>query len=82
MIKQLGPPRCWMAFSGDDFRWKEIYKILAKLKGYELSDDEIDRMTYDENCKMLNSNPIVILRHFQYRIESMFTDILVIQWEK
>ena len=77
MIKQLGPPSWWMTFSCADLKWTEIYKILAKLKGYERSNDEIDHMTYDEKRKMLNSNPIVVAKHFQYRLESMFKEILL-----
>ena len=55
MIKQLGPPTWWMTFSCADLRWNEIYRILSKLKGQEISDAEIENMTYDEKCKMLNS---------------------------
>ena len=66
MIKQLGPPTWWMTFSCADLRWNEIYKILSKLEGRELSDNEIDNLSYDDKCKMLNSNPVVVAKHFQY----------------
>ena len=77
MIKQLDPPAWWMTFSCADLCWKEIYKILSKLKGYEMSDTEIEHMTYDEKCKMLNSNPVVVAKHFQYRLECLFRDVLL-----
>ena len=77
MIKQLGPPTWWMTFSCADLRWNEIYKILSKLKGKVMSDDEIAELTYDEKCKMLNSNPAVVAKHFQYRLECLFKDILL-----
>ena len=77
MIKQLGPPTWWMTFSCADLRWTEIYKILSKLKGNKLSDTEIQHMTYDEKCKMLNSNPVVVAKHFQYRLECLFRDVLM-----
>ena len=77
MIKQLGPPAWWITFSCADLRWNEIYKILSKLKGHEMSDTEIEQMTYDEKCKMLNSNPVVVAKHFQYRLECLFRDVLL-----
>ena len=58
MIKQLEPPTWWMTFSCADLRWNEIYKILSKLRGREMRDAEIANMTYNEKCKMLNSNPV------------------------
>ena len=77
MIKQLGPPTWWMTFSCADLRWTETYKILSKVKGNELSDTEIEHMTSDEKCEMLNSNPVVVAKHFQYRLECLFRDVLV-----
>ena len=77
MIKQLGPPAWWITFSCADLCWNEIYKILSKLKGHEMSDTEIEHMTYDEKCKMLNSNPVVVAKHFQYRLECLFRDVLL-----
>ena len=77
MIKQLGPPTWWLTLSCADLRWKEIYKILSRLKGNELSDEEIDQMSYKECCDMLNSNPVVVAKHFQYRLERLFRDILL-----
>ena len=42
-----------------------------------MSDTEIEHMTYDEKCKMLNSNPVVVAKHFQYRLECLFRDVLL-----
>ena len=77
MIKQLGPPSLWMTLSCADLRWNEIYKILSKLKGREMTDDEIAAMSYDEKCKMLNSNPVVVAKHFQFRLKRLFKDLIL-----
>ena len=61
MIKQLGPPTWWMTFSCLDLRSK---KILSKLKGREMSDAEIENMTYNEKCEMLNSNLVIVVKLF------------------
>ena len=42
-----------------------------------MSDTEIEEMTYDEKCKMLNSNSVVAAKHFQYRLECLFGDVIL-----
>ena len=69
MIKQLGPPTWWLTLSCAHLRWKQIYKILSKLNGKELTDEQIDQMSYKERCEMLNSYPVVVAKRFQYQIE-------------
>ena len=34
-------------------------------------------MTYNDKCKMLNSNPVVVAKHFQFRLERLFKDVLL-----
>ena len=34
-------------------------------------------MTYHERCKLLNRNPVLVARHFQYRVENFFKDIII-----
>ena len=77
IIKQLGPPSWWMTLSCADLRWNVICKILSKLKGKEMTDDEIAAMSYDEKCEMLNSNPVVVAKHFQFRLERLFKDLIL-----
>ena len=42
-----------------------------------MTDDEITGMSYDEKCKMLNSNPVVVAKHFQFRFERLFKDLIL-----
>ena len=37
----------------------------------------VEHMTYDEKCKMLNSNPVVVAKRFQYRLECLFRHVLM-----
>ena len=75
MIKQRSPPSWRMTLSY--LRWNEIYKILSKLKGREMTDDEIAAMSHDEKCKMLNPNPVVVAEHFQFHLEGLFKDLIL-----
>ena len=77
MVKQLGLPTYFMTLSCADLRWNELPSIISKLKGLDLSEEEISQMDYFTRCELLNSNPVLMARHFQYRVEVFFTEIIV-----
>lgn len=70
MVKQLGIPTWFMTLSCADLRWPELFQIIGKSQGFNLTDKEIDALTYDERCLMLNLNPVIVAKHFQYRVET------------
>ena len=69
MIKQLGIPTFFMTLSYADLRWNELIEIIAKLNSLNLTDDDIKYMCYQDRCDTLNKNPVLVARHFQYRVE-------------
>ena len=77
MVKQLGPPNFFLTLSCADLRWNDLISIICKLKGQEISDEEINMMSYQERCSLLNSNPVLVARHFQYRVENFFKGIIL-----
>ena len=77
MVKQLGSPSFFLTLSCADLRWNELVTIIHRLKGRNISEKEINSMTYQDRCKLLNSNPVLLARHFQYRVETFFKDILI-----
>ena len=60
-----------------DLRWPELPWIISRLNGSELSDEEIHQMEYTERCNLLNSNPVLLALHFQYRVELFFKEIVI-----
>ena len=68
MLKQLGLPTFFM---------NELVSIISKLNGLNLSDDDINEMDYFQRCQILNSNPVLLARHFQYRVELFCTEIII-----
>ena len=42
-----------------------------------MSDADIANTTYNEKCEMLNLNPVIVGKHFQYRLECLFNDVLL-----
>ena len=66
-----------MTLSCANLRWPDLPSIISKLNGSEKSDEELNKMGYEERCNLLNSNPVLLLRHFQYRVETFFKEIIV-----
>ena len=77
MVKQLGIPTFFLTLSCADLRWDELPHIINKLNKLGLSDDEIKNLSYEERCKYLNTNPVLVARHFQYRVQVFFKEILL-----
>ena len=77
MVKQLGIPTWFMTLSCADLRWPELFQIIGKIQGLNLTDEVIEGLSYNERCSMLNSNPVVVAKHFQYRVETFFTEVLL-----
>ena len=63
-----------MTFSCADLRWMRSIKSSPNCKdeNYQI---KTDRMTWNEKCKMRNSNPVVVAKHFQYRVETLFKEV-------
>ena len=66
MVKQLGIPTWFMTLSCADLRWPELFQIIAKTQGKNMSNEEIEALSYNERCAMLNLNPVVVAKHFQH----------------
>ena len=81
MVKQLGLLTFFMTLSCADLRWNELILVTAKLNGENLEEDDINNMDLIDNrcCYRycyLNLNPVVLARHFQYRVEVFFKVII------
>ena len=79
MVKQLGIPTWFMTLSCADLRWPELFQIIGRTQGLNLTDTQVDALSYNERCSMLNLNPVVVAKHFQYRVETFFTEVLLTQ---
>ena len=42
-----------------------------------MTDEEIEALSYNERCSMLNLNPVVVAKHFQHRVETFFSEVLL-----
>ena len=42
-----------------------------------MANEEIEALSYNERCAMLNLNPVVVAKHFQHRVENFFSVVLL-----
>lgn len=77
MVKQLGIPTWFMTLSCADLRWPELFQIIAKMQRKKMTIEELDALSYNERCQMLNTNPVIVAKHFQYRVETFFKEVLL-----
>ena len=77
MVKQLGIPTYYLTLSCADLRWEELSYIINKLNKLGLSEEELKNLSYHERANLLNNNPVLVARHFQYKVEVFFKDIII-----
>ena len=77
MINQLRIPTFFLILSCADLRWNELISITFKFNRVDISNEEVDKMSYLEGCDTLNKNPVLVARNFQYSVE-MFFKIIVL----
>ena len=75
MVKQLGLPTFFLTLSCADLRWNELVQIINRLNNMHLPNE--NDLDYFEKCSLLNQNPVLTARHFQYRVEAFFKEILL-----
>ena len=69
MVKQLGIPIYFLTLSCADLRWDNLPYIINKLHNVGLSDEELKNLSYQERTKLLNENPVLVARPFQYKVQ-------------
>ena len=77
MVKQLGIPTWFMTLSCADLRWPELFQIVARRQGKNLTDQQVQALSYVERCQMLNANSVVVAKHFKHRVETFFNEVLL-----
>ena len=76
-MKQCRIPTYFLTLSSADLRWDELPYIINKLNNLNLIDEEIRNLTYQQRIKLLNDNPVLVARHFQYKMQVFFKEIVL-----
>ena len=78
MVKQLDCPT-FLTLSCADLRWNELVETISKLNSLGLIKENAEGLNYFERYNILNSNAVLLARHFQHRVEIFFKEILIIR---
>ena len=76
MIRQYGIPTWFLTVSAADMQWPDLIQTIARQYGQVLSDEDVKNLSFDQRSMWLRSNPVTAARHFHYRLELLFNDIL------
>ena len=60
-----------------ELRWEELPYIIIKLNKLGFSDEQLRNLSYQECCNLLNNNPVLVTRHFQYKVKVFFKEIIL-----
>ena len=77
--KTIRLPHLFLTLSCSDLRWNESVEIILKLNTLALTKENVEGLNYFEKCNILNSNAVLLARHFQHRVEIFFKEILIIR---
>jgi hypothetical protein len=76
-IKQFGIFTWFFTLSAADLKWHDTLQEILSQRGINITDRQIDSMTWEEKCNVLRSNPVTAARHFQFRLDMFLKDIIL-----
>jgi len=76
MIRQLGIPTWFMTLSAADMQWPDVIQTVAHQYGEILSDEQVSNMSWEEKCSYIRRNPVIVARHYDFRLKTFFTEFL------
>ncbi|CAH1232472.1 PIF1 [Branchiostoma lanceolatum] len=74
--EQLGIPTWFLTLSAADMQWPEIIRSIALQYGTHLTDDDVKKMSWENKCKWLRSNPVTAARQFDHRLNLFFKEYI------
>ena len=72
MVKQLEILTYFLTLTCANLICEELPYIINKVNILDLFDEEPKILSYQERCKLLNNNPVLVARHFQYKVKIFF----------
>ena len=76
-IKQLKIFTWFLTLSAADLRWTDTLQAIARQQGRTLSEKDVEGLSWEDKCNLLRSNPVTAARHFHYKLQCLFTDVIL-----
>ena len=75
---KLGPASLFCSFSSAETKWNHLLRILGKLIDHQdYSDEELNNLTWEEKCRLIQSDPVMCARHFDFQFNTFLKDVLM-----
>ena len=75
---ELGPATLFCSFSAAETKWNHMLRILGELldkKSY--SNTELNDMTWEEKCRLIQGDPVTCARHFDFQVQQLILKFLM-----
>ena len=77
MIRQLGPASLFCSFSSAETKWNHLLRILGNLIDHKnYSEEELNNLTWDDRCRLIQSDPVTCAKHFDFQFNTFLKDVL------
>ena len=77
MVGQLGIPTIFFSLSAADTRWSNLLISLGKLlDNITYTQCDIDKMTWEQKCRMIALHPAACARYFHNRVQKFLKYVL------
>jgi len=77
MLRTYGTPTFFLTLSAAEFLWPQFIKAIGRRNGVSYSNEDIEKMSWNQKAKLLRGNPVVTVQMFQHRLESFFSEFLL-----
>ena len=77
MVRQLGIPTWFLTLTAADLRWPETIQVIARQYGQELSEEHVNKMSWQDRCTWIRSNPVTCARHFEFKYQKFLKDVIM-----
>mgnify|MGYP003706940761 CR=1 FL=1 len=64
IVRKLGIPTWYFTVSAADMQWPDVTQTIARQYGTNLTDNDVQNLSFDERCQWLRSNPVTAAKHF------------------
>ena len=76
MIRQLGPASLFCSFSSAETKWNHLLRILRNIIDHKnYSEEELNNLTWDDRCRLIQSDPVTCVRHFDFQFNTFVKDV-------
>ena len=76
-IRQLGPCTWFVTLSAADLKWHDTIQVIAQQTGISLTNEDTEKLSWEQRCSYIRSNPVTTARHFDHRVQNFLKFILL-----